>query len=72
MSTPIKEVYDTAALRKLDAAHYLHPFTDHQALRDKGVRVMVRGEGIYLWDSESTCGIPRATRSSTGCPACGA
>jgi putrescine---pyruvate transaminase len=52
MPTPIKEVYDTAALRKLDAAHYLHPFTDHQALRDKGVRVMVRGEGIYLWDSE--------------------
>jgi putrescine---pyruvate transaminase len=52
MSTPIKEVYDTAALRKLDAAHYLHPFTDHQALRAKGVRVMVRGEGIYLWDSE--------------------
>ncbi|HEU4775694.1 MAG TPA: aspartate aminotransferase family protein [Telluria sp.] len=48
----INEVYDTAALRKLDAAHYLHPFTDHEALKAKGVRVMVRGEGIYLWDSE--------------------
>ena len=48
----INEVYDTAALRKLDAAHYLHPFTDHAALKAKGVRVMVRGEGIYLWDSE--------------------
>jgi putrescine aminotransferase len=46
------EVYDTDALRKLDAAHYLHPFTDHAALKEKGVRVMVRGEGIYLWDSE--------------------
>jgi putrescine aminotransferase len=44
--------YDTAAIRKLDAAHYMHPFTDHAALKEKGVRVMVRGEGIYLWDSE--------------------
>ena len=48
----VNEVYDTAALRKLDAAHYMHPFTDHAALKSKGVRVMVRGEGIYLWDSE--------------------
>ncbi len=46
------EVYDTAALRALDAAHYMHPFTDHEALAAKGVRVMVRGEGVYLWDSE--------------------
>ena len=48
----VNEVYDTAALRQLDAAHYLHPFTDHAALKAKGVRVMVRGDGIYLWDSE--------------------
>ena len=48
----INEVYDTAALRRLDAAHYMHPFTDHAALKAKGVRVMVRGDGIYLWDSE--------------------
>jgi putrescine aminotransferase len=55
MTEPImttQEVYDTAALRALDAAHYMHPFTDHAALKAKGVRVMVRGEGIYLWDSE--------------------
>jgi putrescine aminotransferase len=43
---------DTQALQRLDAAHYLHPFTDHKALADKGARVMVRGDGIYLWDSE--------------------
>ncbi|MBC7684180.1 MAG: aminotransferase class III-fold pyridoxal phosphate-dependent enzyme, partial [Bdellovibrionales bacterium] len=48
----VHEVYDTAALRKLDAAHYMHPFTDHAALKEKGVRVIVRGDGIYLWDSE--------------------
>jgi len=46
------EVHDTAALRALDAAHYMHPFTDHEALAARGVRVMVRGEGVYLWDSE--------------------
>ncbi|TWI66094.1 putrescine aminotransferase [Pseudoduganella lurida] len=43
---------DTAALQQLDAAHYLHPFTDHAALAQQGARVMVRGDGIYLWDSE--------------------
>jgi putrescine aminotransferase len=47
------EAYDTRALQQLDAAHYLHPFTDHAQLRQRGgARVMVRGEGIYLWDSD--------------------
>jgi putrescine aminotransferase len=35
-----------------DAAHFLHPFTDHQALATHGVRVITRGEGVYVWDSE--------------------
>jgi putrescine aminotransferase len=35
-----------------DAAHLLHPFTDHQALAKKGVRIITRGEGVYVWDSE--------------------
>ncbi|MFL6673292.1 MAG: aspartate aminotransferase family protein [Massilia sp.] len=47
-----QEAYDTLALQQLDAAHYLHPFTDHAALRKRGARVMVRGEGVYLWDSD--------------------
>ncbi|UGQ45856.1 aspartate aminotransferase family protein [Massilia endophytica] len=46
------ELPDTQALQRLDAAHYLHPFTDHKALAEKGARVVVRGDGIYLWDSE--------------------
>lgn len=46
------DVYDTAELQRQDAAHYMHPFTDHKALGERGVRVMVRGDGIYLWDSE--------------------
>ncbi len=44
--------YDTAQLQREDSAHYLHPFTDHAALARKGARVMVRGEGIYVWDSD--------------------
>jgi putrescine aminotransferase len=35
-----------------DAAHYLHPFTDHKALAAKGSRVITRADNIYLWDSE--------------------
>lgn len=43
---------DTRALQQLDSAHFLHPFTDHGALSARGARVMVRGEGVYLWDSD--------------------
>ncbi|MGZ5200293.1 MAG: aspartate aminotransferase family protein [Telluria sp.] len=47
------ESFDTRALQQLDVAHHLHPFTDHAALRQRGgARVMVRGDGIYLWDSD--------------------
>ncbi|MCC9597451.1 aspartate aminotransferase family protein [Rubrivivax sp. JA1055] len=35
-----------------DAAHFLHPFTDFQALSRKGARVIERTENIYLWDTE--------------------
>ncbi len=37
--------------QRADAAHYLHPFTDSKALAAKGTRVIVRGEGIYIWDA---------------------
>ncbi len=42
----------TRALQESDAAHHLHPFTDHQGLARKGVRVITRADGVYLWDSE--------------------
>lgn len=38
--------------QELDALHHLHPFTNHQSLRGGGSRVIVRGEGPYIWDSE--------------------
>ena len=41
-----------AQLKDLDALHHLHPFTNHKSLRGSGARVIVRGHGPYLWDSE--------------------
>ena len=35
-----------------DHSHYLHPFTDHRELGDKGVRVITEAEGVYIKDSE--------------------
>ncbi|MES2074013.1 MAG: aspartate aminotransferase family protein [Pseudomonadota bacterium] len=46
------ELFDTAAIQQMDTAHYMHPFTDTKALGEQGARVMVRGEGIYVWDSQ--------------------
>ena len=42
----------TARWQALDREHYLHPFTDHRALHQKGTRVITSAEGIYLRDSE--------------------
>ena len=43
---------DTHALQQLDAAHHLHPFNDNAALAKKGTRILTKGEGVYVWDSE--------------------
>ena len=45
-------VVDTKSVQALDSAHYLHAFTDTKALAAMGARVIVKGEGIYIWDSE--------------------
>ncbi|MFO1186853.1 MAG: aminotransferase [Alphaproteobacteria bacterium] len=49
-----RQTNEPATLRwqALDAAHHLHPQTDSAALAKKGARVIVRGEGVYVWDSE--------------------
>ncbi|MFA5950613.1 MAG: aspartate aminotransferase family protein [Hyphomicrobium sp.] len=41
-----------AQLQELDARHHLHPFTNHKSLRGGGARIIVKGDGSYLWDSE--------------------
>ncbi len=42
----------TADWQALDRQHHLHPFTDHQALASEGSRIITRGEGCWLWDSD--------------------
>ncbi len=42
----------TAAIRALDAAHHLHPFTNTRELNEKGARVITGAEGVWLTDSE--------------------
>ena len=37
-------------LRHTDAAHHLHPFTDSTALAKAGTRLIVRGEGVYIFE----------------------
>ena len=42
----------TAAWQELDRQHYLHPFTDFKSLHAKGTRIIVKAEGVYLYDSD--------------------
>lgn len=50
--THVDQYTDTQTLQALDNAHYLHPFSDHKALREKGARMIVRAQGVYIWDSD--------------------
>ena len=42
----------TEDLRRTDAAHHLHPFTDFAALAKEGSRVITKADGCWLWDSD--------------------
>lgn len=48
----LSNLYPTAALQELDASHHLHPFSDHGSLRKEGARIIVKGEGVWLTDSD--------------------
>ena len=52
MTTTTTTTRTTEQWQAADAAHFLHPFTDFQALAKKGSRVIVRADNIYLWDSD--------------------
>ncbi|MBZ0271085.1 aminotransferase class III-fold pyridoxal phosphate-dependent enzyme [bacterium] len=44
---------NTADWRRLDAAHNMHPFTDHAAMNAAGgARIIARGEGARVYDTE--------------------
>ena len=49
---PAPATRSTQSWQAADAAHFLHPFTDFQALAKKGARIITRADGIYLWDSD--------------------
>jgi putrescine aminotransferase len=44
--------YALKQLQQIDAAHHLHPFTDHRDLRGAGSRMIVRADGPFIYDSE--------------------
>ena len=50
--TAITNHMPTGELQALDAAHHMHPFTDAAGLARKGARVITRGAGVWLTDSE--------------------
>jgi putrescine aminotransferase len=41
-----------AELQELDRRHYLHPFSDSRQIGERGTRVIARGEGVYIYDTE--------------------
>ena len=44
---------NAADLKTLDDRHHLHPFTDFKELsQEGGSRLIVKGEGVWLWDSD--------------------
>ena len=50
--TVISNHMPTAELQALDAAHHMHPFTANTPLGEIGARVITRGQGVFLTDSE--------------------
>jgi putrescine aminotransferase len=44
--------YSLAQLQQIDAAHHLHPFTDHKELRGAGTRIISHAKGPFVYDSE--------------------
>ncbi len=44
--------YSHEQLKALDAAHHLHPFTDHGDLRAAGSRIITGADGAYIIDAD--------------------
>jgi putrescine aminotransferase len=42
---------DTRRWRELDRRHHLHPFSNPAELASRGVRIITRAQGCWLWDS---------------------
>ena len=42
----------TSDIQTIDSAHYMHPFTDHKGLAEKGARIITKADNVYIWDSK--------------------
>jgi putrescine---pyruvate transaminase len=51
MNAP-EHALDIKAIQAQDAAHFLHPFTDFKDLASRGSKVIVKAQGIYVWDAD--------------------
>ncbi|WP_263263126.1 aspartate aminotransferase family protein [Pseudomonas sp. RIT-PI-S] len=49
---PLAAKRTTQDYQALDAAHHIHAFVDQKALNQAGPRVMVKGDGLALWDND--------------------
>jgi putrescine---pyruvate transaminase len=47
-----EQTRSTATWQALDSAHHVHPFSDPKVVANRGVRVITRAEGVYVWDSD--------------------
>lgn len=50
--TPHPPDSDTSRWQDLDLRHHMHPFTDPVDLQQVRPQIMVRGEGVYIYDSD--------------------
>jgi putrescine aminotransferase len=48
----LDEISGTVDWQGLDAAHHLHPFTDHKSLHEGKVRVITSGDGVFINDAD--------------------
>jgi 4-aminobutyrate--pyruvate transaminase len=48
----VAQTWNTTDLVTQDQAHLLHPVSNLHTLREQGPLVMVRGEDVFLWDSD--------------------
>jgi len=51
MSKPVTNP-QTLQWQAMSRAHHLAPFSDYQQLAEAGPRIIIRANGVYLWDSE--------------------
>jgi putrescine aminotransferase len=48
----LDQISGTVDWQGLDAAHHLHPFTDHKSLHAGHLRVITGADGVFLYDAE--------------------